>query len=106
MKICLTSTGNNLESFLDPRFGRCNYFVIVDTDTMNFKAIKNDASEARSGAGVKAAQFVINEGVDVLITGDIGPNAKMSFESSNIKIITGIEGSIKEIIENFKKENI
>lgn len=79
-------------------------FIIVDTETMDFKAIRNTGSEARSGAGVNAAQTVINERVDVLITGEVEPNARMSFESSSIRIITGAEDNIREIIEEFKHD--
>lgn len=104
MKICITSTGENLDSQLDPRFGRCAFFIIVDTETMDFKAIRNTGSEARGGAGVNAAQTVINERVDILITGEVGPNARMSFESSGIRIITGAQGTIREITENFKHD--
>ncbi|MBU0574437.1 MAG: dinitrogenase iron-molybdenum cofactor biosynthesis protein, partial [Candidatus Margulisbacteria bacterium] len=58
MKICVTSKGNKLESDVDPRFGRCEYFVIVDTDTMEFEAFDNPSAMAMGGAGPQAAKMV------------------------------------------------
>lgn len=103
MKICVTSQGNNLDAQVDQRFGRCQYFVVVDSETMQFKAIENKGVNERGGAGVRSAQFLINEGVEVLITGDVGPNAAQALASSEIKIITGTSGTIKEVLEKFKK---
>jgi predicted Fe-Mo cluster-binding NifX family protein len=103
MKVLVTSQGENLDALLDPRFGRCQYFIIVDSDTMSFKAIKNESTEKGGGAGVSTAQFVVDEAPDVLITGDVGPNASRGLASSGIKIITGVSGVVRDIIEKFKK---
>ncbi|MGQ9799286.1 MAG: NifB/NifX family molybdenum-iron cluster-binding protein [Ignavibacterium sp.] len=102
MKICVTSTDKNLDSNLDPRFGRCAYFIIVDPDSMQFEVVPNASSNARGGAGIEAAQTVINKGVDVLITGDIGPNASKVFGASNIKVIIGVSGTVRELVEKYK----
>jgi len=102
MRICITSQGDNLDAFLDPRFGRCNYFIIVDSETMEFEALPNPSLSARGGAGIEAAQTVLNKGVDVLITGDVGPNASKVLSTSNIKIITTKEnGTVREILDKF-----
>lgn len=102
MKICVTSTGESLGSAVDPRFGRCAYFIIVDSDSMEFEVISNTSLNARGGAGIEAAQTVINKGVDVLITGDIGPNASRVFNTSNIKVIVGVSGTVRELVEKYK----
>ena len=75
MKICVSAVANSLDAQLDPRFGRCPYFVIVDLESMQFEAIPNDASGAMGGAGIQAAQTIAGKGVTVLITGNVGPNA-------------------------------
>jgi predicted Fe-Mo cluster-binding NifX family protein len=103
MKICITSQGDNLESQVDPRFGRCRYFIIVDPETMEFEAIKNPNTDAFGGAGTDSAQLIASKGVEVVLTGDVGPNASRALESAGIKIVTGIAGSIKDAIEKYKK---
>ena len=103
MKICITSTGNNLDSDMDPRFGRCRYFLIVDTDTMSFEYISNESVMASGGAGIQAAQTVAKTGAEVVITGNIGPNAFQTLSAAGITIFTGANGNVKEVIEKYKK---
>lgn len=103
MKICVSSTAENLEAQLDPRFGRCLYLVIVDSENMQFEAIPNMAAGATGGAGIQAAQTIVNKGVQVVITGNVGPNAFGSLSTAGIEIVTGASGTIKEVIEKFKK---
>ncbi|MDY6965259.1 MAG: NifB/NifX family molybdenum-iron cluster-binding protein [Halobacteriota archaeon] len=102
MKICVTATGKDLNAQVDPRFGRCQYFVIVDPDTMNFEAFTNESIAASGGAGIKAAQTIANKGVDVVITGNVGPNAFQTLSAAGIRIATGASGTVKDAIEMYK----
>jgi len=106
MKICVSSSGTNLESQIDPRFGRCPYFIIVDDDTMKFEALPNSSISATHGAGIGAAQIVVNKDIKVVITGNIGPNAYQVLSDTGIKIITGISGRVKNAIEKFKSGDL
>ncbi len=103
MKICVSATGSNLEAQLDPRFGRCAYLLIVDSETMQFEAIPNMAAGATGGAGIQAAQVIADKGAKVVITGNVGPNAFGALSAADIEIVTGASGTIKEVIEKFKK---
>ena len=103
MKICVTSTGNSLEAQIDPRFGRCSYFVIVDSETMQFEAVPNMAASASGGAGIQAAQTVANKGVKLLITGNVGPKAFQALASAGIEIATGAFGTVREAVEKYKR---
>jgi predicted Fe-Mo cluster-binding NifX family protein len=103
MKICISSTGKDIDASIDQRFGRCQYFLIIDVETMDVKNIQNESTLASGGAGVQAAQIVTNEGVDTVITGNIGPNAFQILQAAGIKVFTGAHGTIKEAIENYKK---
>jgi predicted Fe-Mo cluster-binding NifX family protein len=103
MKICVSATGSNLEAQLDPRFGRCLYLLVVDSETMRFEAIPNMAAGATGGAGIQAAQTIADKGAKVVITGNVGPNAFGALSAAGIEIITGASGTVKEVVEKFKK---
>jgi predicted Fe-Mo cluster-binding NifX family protein len=102
MKICITSTGDKLDSAVDPRFGRCANFIIVDTDSLEFKAIVNPNIETTGGAGIQSSQLVAKEGVEAVVTGNVGPNAVQTLSSLGIKIFTGAAGTVKEAIQKYK----
>ena len=102
MKIAVTASQPDLESPVDPRFGRCEYFVIVDTETGQFETYENPHGTATSGAGIQAAQFVIDKGAKVVLTGSCGPNAFQTLQAAGVEVIVGVSGSIKEAIEKYK----
>ena len=102
MKICVTSISDNLEAQVDPRFGRCSYFVIVNSETMKFQAIPNQSFSATHGAGIQAVQTLTNMDIDLVITGNIGPNAFNAISVTGIKIITDASGSAREAVEKYK----
>ncbi len=106
MKICVTATDKNINAALDPRFGRCPYFVIVDPDTMEFKAFDNTAASASGGAGIQAAQSISDKGIDVLLTGSVGPNAFPILSAAGIKVMTGASGSVEDAIRQYKEGNL
>ena len=106
MKICISSKGKDLDAVVDQRFGRCQYFLIVDTDTMKVKTISNEAILSSGGAGIQAAQIVTKEEVSSVITGNIGPNAFSILKAAGIKIYTGVIGTIKDAIDNYKNGNL
>jgi predicted Fe-Mo cluster-binding NifX family protein len=103
MKIAITAKSNILESDIDPRFGRCNYFLIVDLDTMNFDSVPNESAKASGGAGIQAAQTIAKSGVEIVVTGNMGPNAFQTLSAAGIKVFTGASGTIIEAIEKYKK---
>lgn len=109
MKICLTSTGENLDSPMSPRFGRCPYFLVVDVETQKVEAVENKSAGAVRGAGVAAAQIISDQDCEVIITGNVGPNAFYALNAAGIKIFTCLAGrqagafgkSCKEALKNY-----
>ena len=103
MKIGVSSTGENLDANVDQRFGRCKYFLIVDTESMEFEVLSNENAMASGGAGIQAAQTIAKTGAEVVVTGNVGPNAFQTLSAAGMKIVTGASGTIKESIEKYKK---
>jgi predicted Fe-Mo cluster-binding NifX family protein len=103
VKIAISSTGDGIDAQVDSRFGRCSYFIIYDTETEKTESIKNEGLGAMGGAGILSAQTMINKGVEILITGNVGPNAFYTLTSGGVKIYGGATGTLKEVIDKYKK---
>jgi len=102
MKIAITSEGKTPDAAVDPRFGRCKYFLIFDTDSGNVEAFENPSTQQSGGAGIQAGQLIVSKGVEVVLTGNMGPNAFEVAQSAGIKVITGVSGKISEALESYK----
>ncbi len=98
MKIAITSTGNSPESTIDPRFGRCAFFVFHDTETGSTEYVPNPAKEAEEGAGPKAVQLVASRGVSKIVSGEFGVKIKPLLDSMQIQMIV-IKESGKRVDE-------
>jgi predicted Fe-Mo cluster-binding NifX family protein len=103
MKICVTATAASLDAQIDPRFGRCSYLVIIDSETMQFEPVPNTAAGVSGGAGIQAAQTIANKGVKLLITGNVGPKAFQALSAAGIEVVTAAFGSVREAVEKFKR---
>jgi predicted Fe-Mo cluster-binding NifX family protein len=102
MKVAVSASGTDLSSQVDPRFGRCPYYIIVDTDTMAFEVVSNTANSSAHGAGIQAAQLVASKGVKAALTGNVGPNAYGALSASSIRVVSGVTGTVREAVERFK----
>ena len=102
MKIAITSSGESLDSQVDPRFGRAAYFVIGDPETMDFSPIANANVTVGGGAGISSAKVVIDAGAEVVLTGNCGPKAESALIGGGVKLYTGVTGTVAEAIELFK----
>ncbi|MFC2060988.1 NifB/NifX family molybdenum-iron cluster-binding protein [Elusimicrobiota bacterium] len=103
MKICVTSTGNNLDSQVDPRFGRCQYFVFYDYETGKSDIVENQAADAAHGAGIQASQLVIERKPEAVITGNIGPNASSVLFNAGVKVYSATGKIVQEAIESYNQ---
>ena len=101
MKIAVTAQGTGLDSFVDPRLGRCRYFLFIDTDALSVEAADNEARAAAGGAGTQAAQFLAERGVKAVITGAVGPNAGEVLKRAGIPAYRGA-GTVGSVVEKFK----
>jgi len=102
MKVAVTATGPQLDAPMDPRFGRCPCFVIVETDDMNFEVMENASQSLGQGAGIQAARAVAERGVQHVLTGNCGPNAHQALSAAGIGVVLGCSGTVRQVVEQFK----
>jgi len=102
MRIAIASTGETLESEVDRRFGRAAYFIIVDTETMDFSTFGNDRIAAEEKAGIGAAKAVAGAGVQSVLTGNCGANAERILRNVGVRLYSGVTGTVLEAIELFQ----
>lgn len=105
MKIAVTSTGGSLDALVSEKFGRCQYFLIIDSDTMKFEAVSNLGEQMQNNAGPKAAELIINKGAEVLLSGHVGDKAENTLRKAGIKIVNGFTGNekVKDALNNYLK---
>lgn len=103
MKIAVSAVGINKGDLLDKRFGRCSYFQIHDIENGEMNYVENKGQSASGGAGIAAAQQIIDEKVDVVITGNLGPNAYELFESAGIKAFKANNISVEAVLNEYKE---
>ena len=102
-KIAISSEGPTLEDWVDPRFGRAGGFVIVELPERKLDYIDNGASQMMAmGAGIETAERMAAAGVEVVLSGYVGPKAFAALTAAGIKICQDVEGiTIGEAIENY-----
>jgi predicted Fe-Mo cluster-binding NifX family protein len=101
MKIAVSATGTDLQAQVDQRFGRCQYFIIYDSETRDFTATANESQFATGGAGIQSGQNVQKSGAEVVLTGNVGPNAMKTLQAAGIKVFTGISGTVSSALQNY-----
>ncbi|MFW6134186.1 MAG: NifB/NifX family molybdenum-iron cluster-binding protein [Elusimicrobiota bacterium] len=99
MKICITSTGETLDSQIDNRFGRCGYYIFYHTEEKQKEVVNNSAAGAAHGAGIQAGQTIIEKNPDIVITGNIGPNAMRVLSAAGIKVAVFQSGTVQQAID-------
>jgi len=101
MKIAVSASAQSYEGPVDSRFGRCSYFVIYDDETKKADVIGNGASSSSGGAGIQSAQIVAEAGAQVVLTGNIGPNAFRTLKAAGLAVFTGVSGSVNEAVQRY-----
>lgn len=103
MKIAISSVGKEGQDLFDARFGRCEYFQIYDTESNEVKVIENKGKTSGGGAGIAAAQQILDEKVDIVITGNLGPNAFLIIEKADIQTLRAESGTVLSVLEKYQK---
>jgi len=103
MKISISSMGDTLDSKISEQFGRCPYFLIVDSETMEFRPIPNPGIKMMGGAGPEAVRLISSYGAEVILTGAVGPNAQAALDAAGIRVVTGFQSNatVREVMEKY-----
>jgi predicted Fe-Mo cluster-binding NifX family protein len=104
MKIAVTSTGTSMDSPVDPRFGRSPFMDFVELETGRLEARANPFQDATGGAGTRAAQWVVENGAEVLLTGSCGPKASTVFNDAGVQVVNGISGTVREAVASYRQQ--
>lgn len=103
MKIAVSADGEDLDAAVHERFGRCPFFLVIETDDMTLEVIENIHAELLTSAGVQSAGLLASKGVAAVITGNCGPKAMQVFDAAGIPLITGRQGTLREVVDAFKQ---
>jgi predicted Fe-Mo cluster-binding NifX family protein len=103
MKVAVSSTGRELDSPIEPRFGRCACFIMVESDNMTFEVFDNQSVALGGGAGIQSAQFIASKGAAAVLTGNCGPNAMQALSAAGVKVVIGQAGTVRQAVERFKR---
>ena len=106
MKLAVSAIGRDLDAQVDPRFGRCQHFIIVDSDTLEFEAIENPNIGIMSRAGIQLGHMMADRGVQVILTDNIGPNAFQTLSAAGVQVIAGVSGTVREAIHKLNSDQL
>lgn len=99
MKVAVPARAGNLEAPVDPRFGRCPVFVLVDTQDLSYQVLPNEAATQGSGAGIAAVQLVANAGAEAVIACHLGPKAFDALAAGGLRIYQFTGGTVQKAIQ-------
>ena len=102
MKIAVPAKGATQEDAVDARFGRCACFLVAESDTTDVTVLENPNRSLGGGAGIQTAQLLADHDVDVVLTGNCGPNAYQTLEAAGIDVIVDVSGTVREALEAYR----
>jgi len=108
VKLIISAQNPSLEAQVDRRFGRCMWLVLFDTETNQWEAFQNPGASQSGGAGVAAAQFIVDQKAEVVVSGDFGPNASRAFQAAKIEMrrFTDSTTTVQEAVDHFIQDKL
>lgn len=102
MKLAITSEGATLDANIEERFGRWPYYLILDSDTMEFEAIPNPDLQLSGWAGRQSLDLMREKGISFVLAGTCGTSTLKAFEKAGIQLIPRMSGRVRDVVEQFK----
>jgi predicted Fe-Mo cluster-binding NifX family protein len=106
MRVVVSATGRDLDAQVSPNFGRCPFYVFVDTETLDFEAVPNPAIGASGGAGIQAAQFIASREAKAVLTGAVGPNAFAVLQAAGIPVFAVSGGTARAAVQAYRAAHL
>jgi predicted Fe-Mo cluster-binding NifX family protein len=106
MKIAVSVSKLDPGASFEPRFGRAAAFVLIDENTGEQQAVRNPASVLDRGAGIRAAEFLIRQGVEVVISGAFGPKAHDVLCAAGLRLYQANSGTASELLERWRNDEL
>jgi predicted Fe-Mo cluster-binding NifX family protein len=106
LRIAISAEGPDLQAKVGDRFGLSQYLVIVDSETMAFEAVPNPGASGQRGTGIQAVVLAISKNVNTVLTGSMSPTAKRHLSANGIEVLTGLCGTVAEVLEKYKKGDL
>lgn len=103
MKVIVTANGPGLDSEVDPRFGRAEYFLLIETGAMSCEPLDNSNMDLYSGAGIQSAKLVTDTGAEYVLTGNCGPKAHRALTAAGVRVVVGCSGRVEEVVRSFER---
>jgi len=104
--IAISSRGDTLDSLLDPRLGRAERFILIDSDSQAFSVLETAGTQVAHGAGIQTAQMLLKAGVKLVISGDCGPKAFQVFQAASVPVYSAVGGMIREALAAWKRNEL
>jgi predicted Fe-Mo cluster-binding NifX family protein len=101
MQIIISASSNKMDQPFSPRFGRADYFILIDSSTREWESFPNPAVNTRGGAGPQAVQLIVDKGAEVVISGRYGPSAFSALEAAGIQAFIAHQGMVNEVFERY-----
>ena len=103
MKIALASKGKTISSRIDDRFGRCPYFLVLDTQSMTIETIENPGLKEKNAAGIRACRMLIDNDIDAVVVKNIGHNSLVTLTGAGMDVYTVASGTVSAAIKKVKR---
>jgi len=101
VKVGVSAQAATLDAAVEPRFGRCPFGIVVDSESMEFDAFENQNTSGSGGAGPRTVQEFVDRGAQTILTGRLGPSAQEALYTSGMEIVTGVSGTVRQAVETF-----
>lgn len=101
LKVAVAAQGQGLDSPVDMRFGRAPFFLVVDSETLDYEVITNPAVQAPGGAGIQTVQLLVRSGVGAVVAGNVGPNAMSALRAAGVQVLAARGATVRENVQAF-----
>lgn len=108
MKVAISAQGSDIDALVDPRFGRAAWFIVADSESLEWTAVDNRENAGSSGgAGVQVGTLIADQGVQGVITGNVGPNAHRVLSAAGVAVYQAGNGvTVRDALDRLNRDDL